>query len=698
MEMTELHFKTKGGAQPQGKPRVYFTCHPADFERCFEKLCSDLFAAADCAVYYTADMAGRLPEDTREFDLERMNLFVIPVSLKLLTEPNRAMDEDFPFARSRSIPVLPILLETDLDALYSRENRFGTLQYLDPLTRDDSAIPYEEKLKKYLESVLVSSETARRIHDAFDAHIFLSYRKKDRKYANELMKLIHDDPICQNIAVWFDEFLNPSESWVDGIRAAMDNSKLFALLVTPSLLERNDLGQPNYIQDKEYPMARAAGMPLLPAELAATDKAALAANFPGLPSPLDMASETERERFLNRLRDMADRDAAFDAEHAYLIGLAYLLGLEVETNRGRALALLTAAAEAEHAGAMRKLRDMYLQGDGVPLDYQTAAGWAEKLVDLLWRTRGEEDEETLEACLELSACCTKAGMAEKAGSLLGKVYEQRLETLGEADPATLRALSAAASAYAALGQYDNALPCYYRVYDWRCFFLGKEHPDSILALCNYAEALDVADDASRNGSMQAIRVHSIQLLGNELFQAIAKVMQEHGKWAPGRTSTRQMEARPLLEEAYARSRRVFGEEDPVTLHALSALAENRGRDAGAMGGDREELEKVIALQERIYALRRKVSGPKHPDTVSALLDLGWTYATTGTPWKGLPMIKSAYDLYRGVLGKLHPNTLGALCDLANACSECRQYAKFLLLTLKCRWLCLRAGLKYPKQG
>lgn len=696
--MTELLYKTKGGAQPQGKPRVYFTCHPADFDRSFEKTCEDLFDAVDCAVYYTADMADRLPKDTRESDLERMNLFVIPVSLRLLTEKNRAMDEDFPFAREKHIPVLPILLETDLDLLYSREDRFGPLQYLDPITRDDSAVPYAEKLKKYLDDVLVSGETAARIRSAFDAYIFLSYRKKDRKQANELMRLIHDDPACLSLAIWFDEYLTLGESYTDNIRSAMEKSALFALLVTPNLLEEG-----NYVQTTEFPAARDAGMALLPAELSAdgaaqTDRAALARDFPGLPEPLRVASGAGRERLLARLRALAKKEASADPEHAYLMGLAYLQGLDVETDRDRGLALLTAAAEAGHGGAMRKLRDMYRDADGVPLDYQKAAGWAEKLVDLLRRTRGEKDEETLEACLELSACCTKAGMVEKTGSLLGKVYEQRLETLGEADPATLRALSAAASAYAALGQYDNALPCYYRVYDWRCFFLGKEHPDSILALCNYAEALDAADDASRNGSKQAIRVHSTQILGNEMFQAIAKVMQEHGKWAPGRTSTRQMEARPLLEEAYARSRRVFGEEDPVTLHALSALAENRGRDEGAMGGDREELEKVIALQERIYALRRKVSGPKHPDTVSALLDLGWTYATTGTPWKGLPMIKSAYDLYRGVLGKLHPNTLGALCDLANACSECRQYAKFLLLSLKCRWLCLRAGLKYPKQG
>lgn len=42
--MTDFKFKTKGNANPQGKPRVYFTCHPDDFERAFEKICEDMNA------------------------------------------------------------------------------------------------------------------------------------------------------------------------------------------------------------------------------------------------------------------------------------------------------------------------------------------------------------------------------------------------------------------------------------------------------------------------------------------------------------------------------------------------------------------------------------------------------------------------------------------------------------------------------
>ena len=63
--MTELTVITKGGARPEGKPRVYFTCHPADLERSLERLCGDLFAAADRArghARITAAAEGELPE------------------------------------------------------------------------------------------------------------------------------------------------------------------------------------------------------------------------------------------------------------------------------------------------------------------------------------------------------------------------------------------------------------------------------------------------------------------------------------------------------------------------------------------------------------------------------------------------------------------------------------------------------------
>ena len=89
-----MKVKTRGNTGVRGKPRVYFTCHPNDFDLYFDEVCEALFKAQDCAIYYTADMAVTIPETYRDTDLGCMNLFVIPVTYRLLTEENRAMLED----------------------------------------------------------------------------------------------------------------------------------------------------------------------------------------------------------------------------------------------------------------------------------------------------------------------------------------------------------------------------------------------------------------------------------------------------------------------------------------------------------------------------------------------------------------------------------------------------------------------------
>lgn len=108
--MEYLKIRTKGNASPQGKPRVYFTCHSKDYERYFDEICESIFKTHDCAIYYTADMEAPLPEEYRDTDLGHMNLFVMPVTFHLLTEPNRAMDSDYAFADEHHIPVLPLMM------------------------------------------------------------------------------------------------------------------------------------------------------------------------------------------------------------------------------------------------------------------------------------------------------------------------------------------------------------------------------------------------------------------------------------------------------------------------------------------------------------------------------------------------------------------------------------------------------------
>lgn len=372
--MAKLQYKTRGGSSPQGRPRVYFCSHSGDFASFFPSLSEELLEIQkNCALWYDEE-----PETAHDEEflagLEQMQLFVMPVTYRLLTTPSRAMDVEFPFAIEHHIPVLPLMQERGLEALFAQ--KFGDLQFLDRFNTDPTAIPYAEKLKKYLSSVLIGDEMAEKIRAAFDAYVFLSYRKKDRKYAQELMRLIHKNAFCRDLAIWYDEFLTPGEDFNDAIRDALQKSKLFVLAVTPNLVN-----EPNYIMTTEYPMAKEAGKPILPAELDETDPALLAASYDGLPACVNARDETAlSESLLDALRDLALLGNDASPEHRFFIGLAYLGGVDVEVDHERAVSLITSAADAGLPDAMDKLVEMYRSGLGVERSYETAILWLEKKI------------------------------------------------------------------------------------------------------------------------------------------------------------------------------------------------------------------------------------------------------------------------------------------------------------------------------
>lgn len=387
--MKYLKVKTKGNSNPKGKPRAYFTCHPDDYDKALEKVCSDIFKTHDCAIYYTENMADEYADVNWETDLNQMNLFVIPVTFRLLSTPNRTMSIDLRFAKENHIPVLPIMLEKGIDEIYSKEENFGELQYLNPYDYDLTAISYEEKLKKYLDSVLISDELAKKIRAAFDAYIFLSYRKKDRKHANELMQIIHSNPLCQNIAIWYDEFLTPGESFKENISKILENSKLFALLVTPSLLEEPD-GKPNYVMGKEYPEAKKSGIEILPAEMIKTDSDSLREKYNNIPDSYRFDSEEDKNRFIETISKLTHEGSENNPEHNYLLGLAYLDGIDVEVNKGYALKLFEKAHKSALLEATKQLAKMYVTGNGVEYDIYKAAAYELEVISKLKNTKNDD--------------------------------------------------------------------------------------------------------------------------------------------------------------------------------------------------------------------------------------------------------------------------------------------------------------------
>ncbi len=371
----QLNYKTRGkDISPQGKPRVYFCCHPDDFHLFFSSISSEILKEENCAFFY-----DEKPLETGDFyewesRLASMQLFVMPVTSKLLKTPNKGLD-DYRIAIKHNVPVLPLMQEQGLDNQFNQV--CGNLQYLDKHKKDDTAISYGEKLTKFLGNVLVGDQTATKIRDAFRAYMFLSYRKKDRAHAQRLMKLVHKNDDCNDIAIWYDEFLVPGEDFNNAIGDALEKSKLFLLAVTPNLV-----CEPNYVQAVEYPTAVQNGKCILPVEMQQTDRYLLAQQYPEIPT---VVAETDTQLLVEKLLEVfpqKEYGKSVDYDRNYLIALAYLDGIDVEVDNKKALGILNSCANGNHVASIKKLVSMYEVGKGVQRDINQSIYWQNKLVNI----------------------------------------------------------------------------------------------------------------------------------------------------------------------------------------------------------------------------------------------------------------------------------------------------------------------------
>lgn len=358
--MSEFEYLTRGKVSPNGHQRVYFTCHPDDFDLYFDEITQIVLKKYDCAIWYYLNNLDNEKEYTLR--ISEMQLFIIPITKEFLTEPCRARSIDLPFALEHNIPVLPLMQTSGLDEPF--EKICGDLHYVDKNACDVTTLTYEQKIHKFLSLSLISDDLTQKIREAFYARIFLSYRKKDRILANKLMGLIHDIPFCRDIAIWFDEYLIPGQSFNDAIVEAMRWSQLFVLCVTESLLEEN-----NYIKRIEYPKAQELSLPIIPIvpeEMTQEHIKLLKEQYNNIPKCVDSndAGLLEKELYVN-FTDIAMAEQNDNPMHLFLIGLAYLSGIEVEINHSRATDLITQAANQGYWPAMERLANMYRIGEGV---------------------------------------------------------------------------------------------------------------------------------------------------------------------------------------------------------------------------------------------------------------------------------------------------------------------------------------------
>lgn len=369
--MDGLKLKTKNNSNPRGKSRVYFSCHPKDIIY-LDRIADAILKQYDCVIYYND--YKNIDESILKSQLSQMQLIIVPITKKFLVNDNIALNIEFKYAVENNIPLLPLLLEDGVENIYKQ--KCGDTQYLDVTKKDDTAISFHKKANDLISAVLLNDEDIDKIRQEFDAYIFLSYRKKDRLYSKDLMKLIHENKDLQDVAIWYDEFLVPGENFNTEINEALTKSDLFMLLVTPNLVIED-----NYVMNVEYPNARKNNKPVVAVEAVKTDACELASKYLDIP---DCIPHLNKEDIVKAIMDnishitLAENDEPY---HNYLIGLAYLKGVDMEVDVNKGVNLILDAARKDCVEAIEEAIKIYTNGIGVEKNIDKVLYWRNKLVE-----------------------------------------------------------------------------------------------------------------------------------------------------------------------------------------------------------------------------------------------------------------------------------------------------------------------------
>jgi serine/threonine-protein kinase len=171
--------------------------------------------------------------------------------------------------------------------------------------------------------------------------------------------------------------------------------------------------------------------------------------------------------------------------------------------------------------------------------------------------------------------------------------------------------------YYARDQYTEAQRALEQALDAQRTLLGPDHPDAIESLYRLGQLFEHMGDEDR--------------------------------------------ARPLFEEAYQRSRRVFGEDHEKTAQALAALASPK------------RFEEGVALLERALEIRRRILPPNHPAIAENLSQLALLHAESGRNEDARRLYSLALATFRGPAERRHPKALEVMNDFAVLLDKLGEY-------------------------
>lgn len=354
---------------------VYVLGEKEDLLQCQSFINDLLLKKSNSSIFYQFD---KVDDDLYQDALKAFNLAVVLVSSDFLNDNDLLKEKAL--LEENGVPLLPLQVEEEID-INTYNQIFGEYHLIN--------IEDEDKINAFIDEVLVDSETINKVKQAFDAYIFISYRKKDRKHALDLINLIQNNPKYLNIGVWFDDYLTPGQNFNDEIYDYLEKAALFSMVVTPNLINEQ-----NYVQSIEYPEAVKHHKNVIAFEYEKTDEKELEKLFPHIPQ-LQIPKQEEIDSLLNKTLLNLSKSQEKDAEHLYFLALAYLYGIVALKNPERAVSLLEKSTDLGFPLASKKLAEIYMFGNGVEVDIKKHYEYAKKYTAIAsqdYLKKGMEEE------------------------------------------------------------------------------------------------------------------------------------------------------------------------------------------------------------------------------------------------------------------------------------------------------------------
>ena len=349
MKFTELNPNVKWNCPANDNTNVLLICHPQLVPFYLPKLKDFIWDRFDNITIWNMN-SETVDDKVILQEIEQMDAVICFITETLLSTLNGIKDLIIPALIETHIPFLPILDGNNLEEIFNQ--KYGHIHFVSQV--QPRKISYEA-IEEFLNRILASEERKRKKFEfenlkskAFSQSFFISYRKIDGMYIDNLQRTIHNDPLLVDTQLWYDSYLNPGQDYDENLKRMIEACNAVILVITPHLLQKD-----NYVQRIEMPLAKASGKPVIGILMEDTNLEAIH-NLYGVENIYKLDGYSSFHEILSDAGIEVPEVNSYP-RHLMKLAIAYIKGDNIERNMNVACELLYQATQYNYFPAYEKL-------------------------------------------------------------------------------------------------------------------------------------------------------------------------------------------------------------------------------------------------------------------------------------------------------------------------------------------------------